>query len=173
MGARYTNHMSKITPPFTVVSFFQLIVAIALCQSAGLIGAIFTADAIPNWYATLEKPFFNPPNWVFGPVWTLLYTMMGISLFLIWRLRKTDDRVTPALRPFFIQLALNTAWSILFFSSQQLWVAFAAILVLWWFIFSTIRQFLPISRTAGWLLVPYLAWVSFATVLNLAIAILN
>ncbi len=167
------NTSAPQQPIFSFSAAAQLLAAIFLCQAAGVIGAIFTTAAIPTWYVTLLKPFFSPPNWVFGPVWTLLYTMMGVALFLIWQKRDIDPRVHQALRWFTGQLVLNTLWSIVFFGQKDLWLAVGVILVLWYLIFKSIRQFLPISAWAGWLLAPYLAWVSFATVLNIAIAYLN
>ena len=159
--------------PFTLTSFFQALVAILICQAAGLIGTIFTFNSISTWYVTLNKPFFNPPNWIFGPVWTILYTMMGISLFLVWRERENNSDVHVALRWFFGQLILNTLWTIVFFGQKNLWLAFGVILVMWFSIFKSIVKFMPISRAAGWLLVPYLAWVSFAMLLNVSVAFLN
>lgn len=159
--------------PSKIISAFQALIAIFICQLAGIIGAVFTTSAIPTWYTTLERPIFNPPNWVFGPVWTLLYTMMGISLYLVWRQRNESKLVQTALSWFAGQLALNSLWSIVFFGQKNLWGAFIVIILLWGLIFKTIRQFWPISRPAAWLLIPYLAWVSFATMLNFAYALLN
>ena len=165
---------TKTSPrEFTLLSAFQLLVAILISQMAGIIGAVFTTSSISSWYVYLSKPFFNPPNWLFGPVWTMLYAMMGIALFLVWRQRHDDTRVHMALRWFFAQLALNTLWSIVFFGWKELWLGVVVILVMWWLIFKTIKAFAPISQWASWLLYPYLAWVSFATLLNLSIALLN
>jgi translocator protein len=123
-------------------------------------------SAIPTWYAALNKPFFSPPNWIFGPVWTLLYIMMGYSLYLVWVRRKV-----PTI--FWIQLFLNFIWSIIFFGMKNPTLALVNIIVLWIAIVLTIKAFSKIDKLASRLLWPYLAWVSFATFLNLAIVLLN
>lgn len=149
-----------------------LVLCLLLCQAAGAVGALFTAPSIPGWYAGLAKPSFNPPNQVFGPVWTLLYLLMGVSLYLVWRKPRGRER-SGAVRWFFIQLALNVLWSILFFGLHSPWAAFADILLLWAAILAFMLSSWRISRTSSALMVPYLLWVSFAAVLNLAIALLN
>ena len=154
-------------------NWFQLIGAIVLCQAAGGLGAVFTAKAIPGWYATLRRPSFNPPNWVFGPVWTLLYTLMGIALYRIWELDPATSGRTLGLTLFFIQLALNTLWTPLFFGLHVLRLAFVEILLMLAAIALTAFQFYPLDPAAAWLLAPYLAWVSFAVLLNYAYAKLN
>ncbi|MBU1033961.1 tryptophan-rich sensory protein [Patescibacteria group bacterium] len=149
-----------------------LLVSIITCQLAGAIGSIFTFSAIPNWYSTINKPFFNPPNWLFGPVWTLLYLFMGIALYLILNTKKTAKRKT-ALVVFFTQLGLNSLWSIIFFGLHSPGLAFLEIIFLLTFIVLSILKFLPISKKAAYLLVPYLLWVSFASILNFSIFLLN
>lgn len=149
------------------------LIAIAVCFGAGLIGTIFTYSSIPTWYAFLHKPFFNPPNWIFGPVWTLLYIMMGIAAYLIWEKGWGKKEVQQSLLYFALQLGFNTAWSIVFFGYHSPWKAFIVIVILWFLILETIIRFTKLSKTAAWLLVPYIAWVSFASILNLAVAILN
>lgn len=149
-----------------------LVWSIIVCQLAGIIGAFFTSPAIPNWYAGLTKPWFNPPAWIFGPVWTALYLLMGISLYLTWIGKKSKKR-SCALKAFGIQLGLNSLWSIVFFGWQLPWVAFGEIIVLWLFIGLTILKQLKVSKLAAYLMLPYLVWVSFASILNLAIAWLN
>ncbi len=144
----------------------KLLLSILLCEGAGLIGSIFTFNSVTSWYPTLVKPFFNPPSWVFGPVWTILYILMGVSLFLVW-----DKKVN--LKWFWIQLVLNALWSIVFFGLKSPSLAFAVIILLWISIFHTIGAFGKINKTAAYLLWPYLAWVSFALLLNLSIVILN
>lgn len=144
----------------------KLLLSIGLCLGAGGLGSIFTTQAIPTWYATLNKPSFSPPNWVFGPVWIILYILMGISLYLVWQKKKI-----PAI--FWIQLMLNVLWSIVFFGFKNSLLAFVDITALWIAIFLTIKAFSKINKLAGDLLWPYLAWVSFATILNLFIVILN
>ncbi len=153
-------------------SLLKLAASIAICQAAGVLGAFATVPAIPDWYAKLEKPFFNPPNWIFGPVWTVLYLLMGISLYLVWKNEKSSARDF-ALRIFVIQLCLNTAWSFLFFGLRSPWVAFADILYLCGAVVLTILSFRKISNPAALLLWPYLGWISFAAILNFAIALAN
>ena len=150
----------------------KLIGSIVVTQLAGILGAVFTTPSISTWYATVNKPVFNPPNWIFGPVWTLHYLMMGVALYLVI-IEKNSANKKVALKYFWIQLGLNTLWSIIFFGMQLPALALLEIVILWYMILMTIRKFLPISKTAGYLLVPYILWVSFASVLNLAIAILN
>ena len=144
----------------------KLILSLGLCLGAGVLGSVFTTSSIPTWYATLNKPVFSPPNWVFAPVWTILYIMMGLSLYLIWTKKKV-----PTI--FWIQLILNVAWSIIFFGLKNPTLALIDIVALWTAIFVTIKSFYKINRLAGNLLIPYLLWVTFASILNLAIVILN
>jgi translocator protein len=154
------------------MEYMKLAVAIILCLLAGAIGSIFTSKSIPTWYATLKKPSFNPPNYLFGPVWTILYILMGIAAYLIWT--SGWNSVTKiALAVFAVQLILNTAWSILFFGLQNPFIAFIEIIFLWLAIVATIVLFYRISPAASYLLIPYLLWVSFASVLNFAIWRLN
>ncbi len=150
----------------------KFIASIVICQLAGIIGAFFTTPSISGWYADLNKPFFNPPSWLFGPVWTLLYLLMGISLYLVWS-QKNQAGKKLALTFFAIQLGLNSFWSIIFFGLHLPLVAFLEILVLLFFIVLTIIKFFPISKISAYLLIPYLLWVSFASILNLYIAKLN
>lgn len=151
-----------------VKDFPKLILSIALCLGAGIIGSFFTASAIPTWYATLVKPSFSPPNWIFGPVWTTLYILMGTSLYLVWISKK---KIVPNI--FWVQLILNTSWSIVFFGMKNPELAFVNIIALWVAISLTIEKFSKISKTASYLLYPYLAWVTFALFLNLSIVKLN
>jgi len=152
---------------------FSLLLSIAICQAAGLIGSFFTAPAIPTWYATLQKPSFSPPNWLFAPVWISLYALMGIALFLIWQKGWQKKSVKQALTIFGFQLGLNSLWSIIFFGFQSPFWALVEIIILWGLILLTIIKFKPLSKTASLLLVPYLLWTTFATILNFAIARLN
>ena len=147
----------------------KLIVSLLIPQLAGFLGALATTPSIKSWYSHLNKPSFNPPNWLFGPVWTLLFLLMGISLYLVWR----QGNTSAALTIFFVQLALNLLWSILFFGLHQPTLAFLEIIVLWLAILATILKFYPISNLAAYLLIPYLLWVSFAGFLNFTIARLN
>ena len=157
----------------TRLKIIPLVLSIGVCFLAAGIGSRFTTSAIDTWYTTLQKPFFNPPNWIFGPVWTLLYLIMGISLYIVWIAKVEKKAKLQGITFFFIQLALNVLWSILFFGLKSPTAALIGIIFLWLAIFLTIRSFLQISKKAGWLLIPYLVWVSFATILNLSIVILN
>lgn len=154
------------------IRWSQLALAILLSQAAGLIGSIFTFEAIPTWYATLNKPFFNPPNFIFGPVWTTLYTLMGVSLYLLWTAKESSIK-DKALLYFYIQLGLNTLWSIIFFGFKNLEIALIEIVSLWIFILLTIITSYKVNKTAALLLIPYILWVSFASILNASIAYLN
>jgi benzodiazapine receptor len=149
----------------------KLILSILISLAAGAIGSIFTSSAIPTWYAALNKPFFNPPNYLFGPVWTVLYIMMGIALYLVWA--KGYKKHKKAINVFGIQLILNALWSVLFFGMRNPLLAFIEIILLWSAILYTIILFHKTSKTAAYLLIPYLLWVSFASVLNFYIFYLN
>lgn len=151
----------------------RLVVSIVVSQVAGGLGAIFTTPAIPTWYASLNKPAFNPPNWVFFPVWTTLYALMGIAAFLVWRRGLHERRVRVALVIFAIQLILNLAWTIIFFGLYSLFGAVVAIVLLWLAIVVNIVAFWRISKVAGALLIPYILWVSFAGLLNVSVWMLN
>jgi tryptophan-rich sensory protein len=157
----------------TVREALQLVAAVGLCEAAGGAAGALTAESVSTWYPTLRKPSYTPPGWVFGPVWTLLYLLMGVALFLVWRGRATDGRVRGALGVFALQLALNVIWSLLFFRLRSPGSALVEILALWAAILLTVLAFGRVSRTAALLLVPYLLWVSFAAVLNLSIWRLN
>ncbi|MEM0541674.1 TspO/MBR family protein [Flavobacterium sp. j3] len=156
----------------------QKIVRIALvvttCVIIGYLSGMVTRESITTWYPTLVKPVFNPPNWIFAPVWTILYIMMGVAGGMIWNRMETDEEnVKKAFKFFILQLALNALWSYLFFGLQNPLLALIEIILLWLLIFETYNQFKKIDKVAGMLLVPYLAWVSFATVLNGSIWWLN
>ena len=147
-------------------------IAIVLTLLVGALTGYATSEAIPTWYAGLNKPSFNPPNWLFGPVWTVLYILMGIAMGRVW------CRIEPAKAGgpwsiFSAQLALNGFWSLIFFNMHSIGLALVDILVLLVAIILCIRAFNRVDRTASWLMVPYLLWVSFATVLNAAIFMLN
>ena len=152
----------------------KLTISLIAPQAAGLIGSIFTASSVTGWYSTVTRPELAPPNWIFGPVWTTLFVLMGIALFLVWKKEDSQKKkVKLALRLFVAQLVLNTLWSVIFFGLQSPGWAFVEIIFLWISIALTITVFTPISRLAAWLLVPYLAWVSFAAYLNYSIWLLN
>lgn len=151
----------------------MLILFVLVSEFAGIIGSLFTFSSIPTWYASLVKPAFSPPNYIFGPVWTILYFLMGIAAYLVWQKQTKNKKVKYALKLFFIQLALNALWSIIFFGLKNPSLAFAEIFVLWYLILQTTKAFYKISPLAGKLFIPYLAWVTFAAILNLSIATLN
>ena len=161
------------------MKILMLIVSLIISFSAGAIGSLATISNIPTWYALLDKPPFLPPNNVFGPVWSLLYTLIGVALFLVWnssakksgKSKKTSKK--SAYIAFGVQLVLNTLWSLIFFGLHQTWLAAAIIVLLIGTIIYTIKLFSVFSKPAAWLLVPYLAWVCFATYLNLGVAVLN
>jgi len=154
-------------------NFIKLIAAILVCMLAGAIGSIFTAPAINTWYASIRKPWFNPPNWLFAPVWTTLFFLMGISLYIVWGKGLEKKEVKLAVSVFGIQLALNILWSFLFFGLQSPFLAFVEIVLLWLAILATMMLFYKVSKNASLLLVPYLLWVSFAAFLNYNVLMLN
>jgi translocator protein len=143
---------------------------IILCLGVGVVSGVMTAGAMVDWYPTLNKPFFNPPSWVFAPAWTILYIMMAVAAWRVWLAGPSSK---PALNLFFIQLVLNFLWSVFFFGLHSPALALIDISAMWIMIALTMRAFFKIARPAGWLLVPYLAWVSFAAVLNASIWWLN
>ncbi len=151
----------------------KLLLCIFVCELAGIVGSFFTIPAIPTWYAGLAKPLLNPPSWLFGPVWTILYALMGIAAFLIWKQGWRHKEVKMALSIFGAQLIANATWSIIFFGARNPFYALIDILVLWIFILITIVVFYRISKPAAYLLLPYICWVSFALYLNYTIYILN
>ena len=152
----------------------KLLVSLAICFAAEGAGGLFTAQSVGDWYLTLQKPAFTPPGWLFGPVWTLLYFLMGVSLYLIWT-AKQDSGVKKNFAGFIfaVQLLLNVAWSAVFFGMQSIAGALGISVALWVAIAVTMHQFRRISRLASGLLLPYWAWVSFATVLNFTLWKLN
>jgi translocator protein len=155
-------------------SVVALAVFFAACFLAAGIGGLFTGPQVApgEWYDTLAKPFFTPPSWLFGPVWTALYAAMAVAGWLVWRERGRMN-VRPALVLFGAQLILNLLWSVVFFGMESPGWGLVEILILWGAIFLTIISFMRVSRMAGWLLVPYLMWVTFATFLNAGIWLLN
>lgn len=154
-------------------SSLKLIIAIVVCELAGIIGSLFTFSEIPSWYAWLVKPVLNPPSWIFGPVWTILYILMGIAAFIIWNngLARPDTR--KALQIFSLQLILNATWSVVFFGLHNPGLALVNIALMWLAIVWTMVTFYKISKPAMWLLVPYILWVTFASYLNYSIMTLN
>ena len=150
-----------------------IVVSIVVCELAGLIGSLFTRPSIPGWYAGLAKPAFNPPAWVFAPVWTILYALMGIAAWLVYEKRSPGADVKRALSVFAAQLIVNVLWSIMFFGAHQILGAFVLIVALWILIAATIQLFGKIAKPAAALLLPYILWVSFAAVLNASLYALN
>ncbi len=153
------------------IDYRKLAAAIAITLAAAAIGSVATFQSIPTWYATLNKPALNPPNWVFGPVWTTLYVLMAVSAYLVWNSKSRQKREALAIYGF--QLILNVAWSIAFFGSKSPFYGLVVIIALWLAIAATIVKFNKISGQASWLLIPYMAWVSFALYLNYSVWLLN
>ncbi len=151
----------------------KLGIAIAFPLAVGATSGFFTVTGVESWYQTIQKPSWNPPNWIFGPVWTTLYVLMGIALFLVWKSDTLAQLKRIAIVLFMAQLILNFFWSFIFFNQQQIGWALAEMILLWVFILLTIFVFAQISRPAAWLLVPYISWVSFAAILNYTIWKLN
>ena len=172
----------KTQPPVSYKrDSLRLGISIATPLIAGVIGSIFTSESVMTWYQTIEKPSFSPPDWLFGPVWTTLYVMMGISLFLVWRATTntttfTKDRRSRKISAFIafgFQLILNVLWSFIFFGLRSPQLAFAEIVILLISIIVTIVIFTKISKLAAVLMIPYAGWVTFASLLNLQIWLLN
>lgn len=151
----------------------KLVISLALPQIAGLVAAYFTITGVGSWYQTIQKPDWNPPNWLFAPVWTTLYVMMGIAFYLVWRSNVDTKTKRPALIFWMAQLVLNFFWSIIFFYTHQIGYALVEIIMLWILILVTIFRFALIIKAAAWLMVPYISWVSFAGILNYTIWMLN
>ena len=156
-----------------IAQIVKLIGAIAFCELVGIAGSIFTFPSIPTWYASINKAPFNPPSFIFGPSWTILYLLMGVSLYLVWDKVMKKKKTKLPLIVFFIQLFLNFLWSIIFFGLHLQLYAFFDIGLLWLAILVTIIAFWKLSKTASMILLPYLLWVSFASVLNFFVVILN
>jgi len=172
-NGRYKSILFKEEKNMTKKDLFKLILSLIICQLAGFVGSLFTSPSIPTWYAYLNKPSFNPPNWVFSPVWISLFVTMGISLFLVWQKTLRSPEVRVALLWFAVQLVLNMLWSIIFFGLKSPFFAFVEIIFLWIAILITIIKSFRVSGLAGVLLIPYILWVSFAAVLNFSIWNLN
>ena len=151
----------------------KAILSIILCQGAGVLGSVFTSSSVSTWYPTLIKPWYTPPGWIISTVWILLFFLMGLSLFLVWRAGLGRPEVKKAVIVFAAQLGANILWSAAFFGLQSPLTAFAVIVLLWILILLSIISFRPISKMASLLLLPYIIWVSFAAYLNYGIIRLN
>ncbi|HEX3001439.1 MAG TPA: TspO/MBR family protein [Methanoregula sp.] len=154
-------------------ALLKLAAAILFCEIAGSLGSVVTIPGPGSWYSTLMKPFFAPPAWIFGPVWVTLFALMGIALFLVWELGIDKPEVRFAVSVFAVQFAFNIAWSFLFFGLKSPLLGLIDIIILWWLILATIMVFYRLRKGAAYLLIPYLAWVSIATVLNASLYLLN
>ena len=152
----------------------RIAIAVIVCLAVGYSSSTFTKEGVATWYPTILKPSFNPPNWVFMPVWTLLFILMGVAAGLVWdKIKKQNEEVKKALGFFLAQLILNAVWSYIFFGLKNPMLALIEIALLWLIIYETYLKFTKINKTAGYLLIPYLAWVAFAGILNASIWWLN
>ena len=151
----------------------RLLLSVAVCLLIGFLGSLVTTPSVSTWFSTVNKPSFSPPNWLFAPVWTILFILMGISAYLVWNKGLKKKAVKEAFLIFVFQLVLNFLWSLFFFGLHQPFLASLEIIVLWVAILLTILKFRKISAAAGYLLLPYIAWVTFASFLNFTIARLN
>ena len=167
-----TTSLHHVRSGFEAPPWLALVICIAIAQLAGLLGLPFTDTAPGSWYDQLDKPDFTPPGWVFAPTWTLLYTLIGIGLFRVWRAEPSPER-TLGIGLWGVQIALNALWTPLFFGAELPWIAGIDLLVLVGAIVATIVVVARVDRIAAVLMVPYLAWVGFATVLTLSIAAAN
>ncbi|MGB3006227.1 MAG: TspO/MBR family protein [Chitinophagaceae bacterium] len=154
-------------------NILKLIISLAIPLAIGATSGFFTVSGVESWFQTINKPTWNPPNWIFGPVWTTLYVMMGIAFFIIWKSEIRSELKKSAIVLFAVQLVLNFFWSFIFFNQHEIGWALVEIIVMWFFILFSIFAFGNISKTAAWLMVPYISWVSFATILNYTIWQLN
>jgi len=150
----------------------KFVISITLPFLAAFVGSYFTTPSIATWYAYLNKPTFSPPNWIFAPVWTLLYILMGISFYIIWGASSKKNK-GGAMGVYIAQLVLNSMWSIVFFGLHNLGLALVVIAILWVLILLTIIRFYKFNKIAGIILIPYILWVSFASFLNLTVFLLN
>lgn len=165
MSRKYKFIMNKL-------NIIKLSTSIALPLFLGAIAGMFTSQSVPDWYAALNKPAFSPPNWIFGPVWTLLYILMGISFFVVWK-QKVSKLRNLAISIYFLQLLLNFAWSFIFFYFNMIGLALVEIVLLWFTIILMLVLFYRIKPMAAYINIPYLLWVSFAGVLNASYYFLN
>jgi translocator protein len=164
-----TNPQPLLTEKKVISTFWKLVIAVLICETVGIVSGFLSQGSMTTWFASLQKPSWNPPAYLFGPVWTILYLLMGISLWLVWKSGAPEAKKTRAMSVFGIQLFFNFCWSILFFKFQSPALALIDIVLLGLTILITISYFARISRLAAWLLFPYILWVYFATVLNYTI----
>ncbi len=155
------------------IKVLRISITVALCLFIGFLGSIATQSSIDTWYPTLVKPSFNPPNWVFAPVWTTLYILIGIAAGIVWSKGFYHKWVKTALYHFGFQLLLNTAWSIFFFGMRNPLLAFIDIIALFILLLFTIKWFFVVNKMSAYLLIPYIFWVAFAAILNFSIWQLN
>lgn len=154
--------------------YIKIAIALLVCLAVGYSASTVTRPSVETWYPTLIKPIFNPPNWIFMPMWTLLYILMAVAAGLVWdKIKEQNEAVKKALLFFIIQLTLNAIWSYLFFGLKNPLLALVEIVLLWLMIYETYFKFTKLNKTAGYLLIPYLAWVAFAGILNASIWWLN
>lgn len=154
--------------------YIKIAIALLVCLAVGYSASTVTRPSVETWYPTLIKPIFNPPNWIFMPMWTLLYILMAVAAGLVWdKIKEQNEAVKKALLFFIIQLTLNAIWSYLFFGLKNPLLALVEIALLWLMIYETYLKFIKINKTAGYLLIPYMAWVAFAAILNASIWWLN
>ena len=156
-----------------MVNIIKLLISVVTCLTAGFLSSFFMRDSLGTWYVYLKKPFFTPPSWVFAPAWTILYILMGVSAFLVWKHGFENKKIKTALYVFLAQLVLNMSWTFAFFGMQSTLSGLVVIVMLWIAIAVTIFLFYKIARVSGFLLLPYIAWVSFALLLNVSIFYLN
>jgi benzodiazapine receptor len=168
-----TTLSAQATGNLRPFKWLHLVISILITEAIAVTASIFTISQIPVWYSAIKKPAFNPPNWLFGPVWTILYVLIATAAYLVWQRRDDSELYRKARSAYFIQLALNFAWSAVFFGKHQVLGAMVVIALLWISIVAIIYYFGKFNKPAAWLLVPYLLWVSFASVLNLYIYLLN
>ncbi len=153
-------------------NYLALIISILICESVGIIGSLLTIQSFQSWYPNLPKPWYTPPNWVFGPTWTILYALMGISVYLIWKNSWPTKKSKKAIIVFSIQLTLNGAWTPVFFGLKNIFLALIIAILMWITILITIILFYDINKKSAYLLTPYIIWVTIATTLNYNILIL-
>ncbi|RYY86711.1 MAG: tryptophan-rich sensory protein [Chitinophagaceae bacterium] len=152
---------------------WKLFISLLIPQVVGGTAGLFTITEVGSWYQGINRPTWNPPGWLFGPVWTTLYVLMGIALYLVWKGQERSAQKTRAIWLWGMQMLANFCWSFIFFNQHRIGLAFAEIVLLWLLILLTIFAFARISKTAAWLLVPYISWVTFAGILNYTIWVMN